>query len=272
MTEETGMERSVDERDFALLQADPCTFEVLARILRGKCEWVLTDHKQLILCHSAALYPVWVWTPDGAAKEILERAWSLLMKHRPLDQGFRWNMKYELAEYCIARAKAQGIPAGVAINLLAYDCPSPREPDRTADGSLFVCTEPDMREVAGMLRRFFDGVDDKAPEEAVLMENAAAYIARRGFFLWKNEAGETVACCSVKKNGMLASISSVYTLPAFRRRHYAESLVYRVTSALREQGFLPVLYTDADYIASNACYEKIGYVRRGRLCTVACLT
>jgi len=25
---------------------------------------------------------------------------------------------------------------------------------------------------------------------------------------------------------------------------------------------------DADYVASNACYEKIGYVLRGKLCTI----
>ena len=30
-----------------------------------------------------------------------------------------------------------------------------------------------------------------------------------------------------------------------------------------------MLYTDADYAASNACYEKIGYVLRGKLCTIA---
>ena len=29
------------------------------------------------------------------------------------------------------------------------------------------------------------------------------------------------------------------------------------------------MYTDADYQASNACYEKIGYILRGKLCTVA---
>lgn len=271
MTAEKSMEFSVDERDFALLRADPYTFEVLSRILRTPCEWVLTDHERLILCHSAALYPVWAWTPDGAAEETRERALSLLMTYRPLDKGFRWNMKYELAEYCISKARAQGIPAGVAMNLLAYDCPSPRKPEHAADGSLFVCTERDVPEAAGLIGRFFHTIDGKAPEEAVMMENAAAYIAQRGFFLWKNAAGETVACCSVKRNGALASIGSVYTIPAFRRRHYAENLVYCVTCGLLEQGFRPMLYTDADYIASNACYEKIGYVCRGKLCTVACV-
>ena len=32
---------------------------------------------------------------------------------------------------------------------------------------------------------------------------------------------------------------------------------------------MPMLYTDADYVASNACYEKIGFILRGNLCTMA---
>ena len=34
------------------------------------------------------------------------------------------------------------------------------------------------------------------------------------------------------------------------------------------EGCLPMLYTDADYAASNACYEKIGYILRGKLCSI----
>ena len=37
----------------------------------------------------------------------------------------------------------------------------------------------------------------------------------------------------------------------------------------KEADYVPMLYTDADYIASNACYEKIGYMLRGKLCTLA---
>jgi len=41
-----------------------------------------------------------------------------------------------------------------------------------------------------------------------------------------------------------------------------------VTKMAEDEGSLPMLYTDADYIASNACYEKIGYILRGKLCTI----
>lgn len=46
-------------------------------------------------------------------------------------------------------------------------------------------------------------------------------------------------------------------------------MVYQVTRRVSEMGYMPMLYTNADYLASNACYEKIGYTLRGKLCTVA---
>ena len=66
----------------------------------------------------------------------------------------------------------------------------------------------------------------------------------------------------------MATINLVFTRPEFRRRHYAENLVYQVTKIATDLGYVPMLYTDADYAASNACYEKIGYVLRGKLCTI----
>ena len=61
----------------------------------------------------------------------------------------------------------------------------------------------------------------------------------------------------------------MYTRREERRKHYAENLVYQVTMIAKKAGFMPMLYTDADYVASNACYEKIGYKLRGKLCTIS---
>ena len=70
------------------------------------------------------------------------------------------------------------------------------------------------------------------------------------------------------KCGIMSSINLVFTRPEFRRKHYAENLVYQVTKLAMDSGYVPMLYSDADYTASNACYEKIGYVLRGKLCTI----
>lgn len=74
--------------------------------------------------------------------------------------------------------------------------------------------------------------------------------------------------CSCKLNDRFALINSVYTFPNERRKHYAQNLVYRVTRKVSDMGYIPMLYTDADYKASNNCYENIGYILRGKICTI----
>ena len=150
---------------------------------------------------------------------------------------------------------------------VSLDMPVPPEP--VADGGIYCCTKDDEEEAAAMIPNFYTEIGEEAPSYERCLEKVRAYIAGNGFFFWKNKNGKTVACCFYKLNDRFASISSVYTFPDERRKHYAQNLVYQVTRKVSEMGYIPMLYTDADYQASNACYEKIGYILRGKLCTVA---
>ncbi len=117
------MDPFVNEKDFALLKGDHYTFAVLAGILKGECKLIRSNHKNLLLCHSESHYPVWIWTPDNAADEVKKTAWELARGLRPLVSGYRYNLKYELAEYFIEQAAGEGVDAGISMNMLVYDCP-----------------------------------------------------------------------------------------------------------------------------------------------------
>ena len=262
------MDTFTDERDFSLIARDKYTFAVLDRILRGRCDLVLTDHRGLILCHSEGRYPVWIWTPDGCGEAAMAAAWDLAGAHRPPKAGYRFNLKYELAEYFIRRGRAEGLNIGIRTNLCAYDCPEPVPPAVPADGAPRRCTPEDAAEAAAMLPPFYADIGEEAPPAEECLEMARARIDGGAFWFWKNGAGETAACCGVRFNQSVASLGPVYTRPACRRRHYAQHLVYEVSKWAAARGFTPMLYTDADYPASNACYAKVGYVLRGRLCTI----
>ncbi len=196
-------------------------------------------------------------------------AWELACGLRPLGSGYRYNLKYELAEYFIEKASGEGVRAGISMNMFVYDCPSPIPPDTAADGGIYCCTAEDEEEAAAIIPHLYMEIGEKEPSYEHCLEKVRSSIAGKGFFFWKNKSGKTVACCSYKQNDRFASISSVYTFPEERRKHYAQNLVYQVTRKVSEMGYMPILYTDADYQASNACYEKIGYILRGKLCTVA---
>ena len=263
------MDSFVNEKDFMLLNQNHYTFEVLTRILKGECELIRSNHENLLLCHSESHYPVWIWTPNNATDEVKKSAWELACNLRPLTNGYRYNLKYELAEYFIKQAAGAGINAGITMNMFVYDCPSPIPPDTVSDGSIYCCTAENEEEAAAIIPYFYTEIGEEAPTHEQCLEKVRYFIADKGFFFWKNKNEKTVACCSFKLNDRFASISSVYTFPDERRKHYAQNLVYQVTRKVSEMGYIPMLYTDADYHASNACYEKIGYILRGKLCTVA---
>ncbi|MBP5655148.1 MAG: GNAT family N-acetyltransferase [Clostridiales bacterium] len=262
------MDNYVDERDYKLLENDRYTFSVLARIIRGENSLLLSDHERIIICFTGQPYPVWIWTPDDASEDEMERAYRLAGENGLLDGEHHFNMKYELAEFFISRAKSEGIVFDITMNMYAYDCPEPIAPRDPAEGEMHKCTGEDLDAAVDFFEDFFNavGIDKQSREEYRTM--AEENIADGYLYLWKDPSGRFVSSCNWHPANDLASIGLVYTRNEERRKHYAEHLVYQVTMIAKDAGYTPMLYTDADYTASNACYEKIGYVLRGKLCTV----
>ena len=262
------MDNYADSRDYKLLENDKYTFFVLRKIIDKPCELLLSDHEKLIICYSGNPYPVWIWIPDNASAEEMDRAYSLAAQSGLLDGKHNFNVKYRLAERFIETASREGKSMSIIKNMFAYDCLHPRKPGITADGRIHRCNSADIDELMELRTMFHEetGVDrNSAAEYRRQVEND---VEDGNIYLWKNKNGYSVACCKFKPNGDMASLGLVFTRPDHRRKHYAENLVYQVTMKAKEAGYVPMLYTDADYEASNACYEKIGYVLRGKLCSI----
>ena len=262
------MDTFVDERDDKLLDQDRYTFYVLRRVMKRECELLLSDHERFILCFTSHPYPVWIWLPDDASEEEMENAYLIAKEHGFLDGKHHFNMKYDLAEYFIKRAGEEGVKLSISINMFAYDCPNPIEPKVKCEGSIHCCTMDDLDQLVTFMDLFHRevGIDGKTLEE--YREDAKGCIEMGTMYFWKDPEGRSVASCRYHPDGETASLNMVYTHYDHRRKHYAENLVYQVTMLAMKAGCLPMLYTDADYVASNACYEKIGYILRGKLCTL----
>lgn len=264
------MDSFVNEADFNLLQNDKYTFFVLARILHGNCNFVLSNHKSFIICHSCSPFPLWIWTSDNISQSEKEEIYKILDKNSFLNGNYTFNLKYDFAEFLINRAKKENKTLSIHKNLFAYDCPSPIEPTdlQKADGTFSKATIDDLEDFIDLWDWFHTElkIDMKTREE--YCKDAEYSLKNENVFLWKNSQGKIVACCRYNVNDTVASIGLVYTHPDFRRKHYAQNLVYQVAKIISDQGLTPMLYTDADYIASNSCYEKIGFILRGKLCTL----
>lgn len=264
------MDSFADERDYKILEKDKYTFFVLGRIIGGECELLFTDHERLIICFTRNPYPVWIWTPDDMTNEEKKKTYEIVRKNGLLTAGHSFNLKYDLADYFIKRASEDAMTLSITTNMFAYDCPNPIEPSVRADGEFHRCVAEDIDELIEFMDLFHreTGIDRDSFE--AYRRRAEEAIRSGSPFLWKNAEGRNVAVCTLRPrpNDGLAGVGLVYTREEYRRKHYAENLVYQVTKMARNAGYMPMLYTDADYAASNACYEKIGYILKGKLCTI----
>ena len=264
------MDNFVDERDFTILEADKYTFFVLTRIVKRNCELLLSDHSRMIICYSQSPFPVWIWTADDITVEEMQTIYKLSDEQGFLDGKHGINMKYELAEYFIKRAASEGKKLSILKNMFAYDCPKLIDEGRLTkvDGELHLCTLEDLEALTDFKESFHTELQLDMKDRDGYRQDSKALIEDGHCYLWKNSGGQFVASCDLRISGKMASLGLVFTRKNFRRQHYAENLVYRVTEEATRLGYLPTLYTDADYAASNACYSKIGYILRGKLCTI----
>ena len=262
------MDNYADERDYKILEDDKYTFFMLRRIIAEECKLLLTDHKRLLICHSNDPFPVWIWTADDVTEEEKSKAYALIKENDLLTEGHTFNMKYDLSDYLIQRASEDAKTLSISTNMFAYDCPNPLEPHIRADGELHRCVAEDIDDLIDFMDLFHKetGIDQEGLE--AYRKKGEEAIRRGNHFFWRNAEGKNVSVCSLRPNGTLVSVGLVYTREEHRRKHYAQNLVYQVTKMAKDAGYDPMLYTDADYVASNACYEKIGYILRGKLCSI----
>ena len=56
-----------------------------------------------------------------------------------------------------------------------------------------------------------------------------------------------------------AEVAHAYTVLEERGKGYMAKSVYAQTKIILDNGFVPVLSTDYNYLASNKCYQNVGY-------------
>ena len=166
-----------------------------------------------------------------------------------IDGEHTFNLKYELADYFIKRAADEGQELAVTVNMFAYDCSDPVPPKSEVDGNTCKCTEKDVAELVDFIDLFHEevGIDKKSITE--YRPDAENYAKSGRMYFWVDEEGRKVASCQYAPTGNMASLNLVYTRKEYRRKHYAELLVYQVTKIAQDSGYTPMLYTNADYVA-----------------------
>lgn len=131
-----------------------------------------------------------------------------------------------------------------------------------------------MNNLEILTQYFYDSNNEMGGVENITMEDARneaiENIKSGNFYVLKN-SDEKIVCMagySVVENQ--AKISAVFTPKEERGKGYAANLIYHMTNELLKNGYIPLLYTDYNYIASNKAYVNAGYENQGILINFTC--
>lgn len=250
----------------ALMQDEAITYSVLINILQGECTDIFTDHEGVVICYSFPPYPVWVWCRDVENAQYVDSIARCLKTAFPLEKGYTYNLSYELLER-LKETDECFRDTVMKMRLLSYRLDEIHDV-KSCDGFMSLVREDEIPDLIGVRHDMvmeMEGFDLSAERcEASLR----FMVEGRCLFAWRDDAGKIAALTGRGDQGKYSKITSVYTLPQHRRKGYAINLVHGVTETMLSDGLIPILYTNADYVASNACYRKIGYRQVGSLCNV----
>lgn len=259
--------QSVAEGVSLLQNDDIITFSVLASILQGNCASTYTNHKSIVICHSTSPFPVWVWCKDVTNAEDIKSIAACLKEAFPLEAGFTYNIGYDTMNY-LKEVDSYFTNSEIKMNLLSYRLDDIKEIDYPCDGRMEPVRAEDEDYLVKLWHDLCLEMEGTNHDEEHCRNRIKRHLNDKTLFSWRNDANEIVALTSRGDVDKYSKISAVYTLPEHRRKGYAINLVRTVTQMILNDNLVPILYTNADYGASNSCYKKIGYEQVGSLCTV----
>lgn len=248
----------------SLVKEEAITFSVLMKILEGPCTDIFTDHEKAIVCYSSQPWPVWVWCGDLSMAGTVG---ACLKAHFPVEKGYVIIMSYELLER-LRQEDGYFRETDHKMGLLSYRLDNIREIAYPCEGRMELVGEEEIAALVPAWQAMRVEMEGRHITAERSMETMGRMVAEKALFAWRLEDGTIAALTGKGNQPPYSKVTSVYTLPEYRRRGYAINLVHGVTRTILADGLIPILYTDAGYEASNACYQKIGYALVGRLTSI----
>ena len=245
---------------------DAVNYSVLKTIVCGTCSDIFTDGENVILCYSTAPNPVWIWTRE-INDALTAAAAKCLKEHFPLEKGFGFIADRPLLE-ALRQHDSYFENTAVTLRLCSHMLQEMTAADRIPAGNAEPAAAADTALLVSMYQAMEREAEGMELPQEMCTEKITGLIAQNALFVWRTTQGDITALASRDNCPPYSKISTVYTLPQHRRKGYAEAVVRHVCREILADGLTPILYTDGDYEASNACYRKIGFIQQAELCTV----
>ena len=248
---------------------DQYKFNIIFKNLDSPTLQLYSDEENYIICRGSTKWPTWIWTKDNFDINKIDEIEQLMRFYLTDEEKTKFTCKKELYDLLVERGFEE-------LNLDDYFemgfliCKETKKP-KMCDGVLSIATENDK----GILAKYWyednhemNGVEPITIEQAKI--DVDGFIQSGNFYVLRNAENKIVSMASFGITGNQAKLSHVYTPIEERGKGYAANLIYCMTNELLDRGYVPLLYTDYNYIPSNKAYINAGYEDTGILINFSC--
>lgn len=250
-------------------QKDKYKFYLILLNLKSESVMLYSDEENYVICRGIVGLPTWIWTKDGfdiSKLEEIKNAMDLYLTDADKD---KFTCKKELYDLLVSTGYDK-LNTDDYFEMGTLFCRKTKQP-RQCDGYI---TIPKLNEKTTLVKYWYDDSMEMNGVTPISMEQAEEDVQRmidsNKFYIWKNNDDKIVCMVNYSIVDGQAKLSHVYTPVEERGKGYAANLIYTVTKNLLEQGLVPLLYTDYNYIPSNKAYINAGYEDTGILINFSC--
>ena len=224
---------------------------------------IFTDNKSYVVCQSAPGVQTWLWTLDNLSLNKLKELKQVLFDNYVTNEKITFTSKKEVYNYIVSTNDNYEVDEYFEMGTLrCLNAIKPSECDANVDHF----HESDLDTAAKYY--YLDQKEMELNSDVTIeysYKHVKAWIENEKFFVLRNNEGKIVSMVGYDTFDVLAKLGNVYTPVEERRNGYCANLVYFVSNKLLNEGFIPMLFTNYNYINSNAAYKKVGYEETGML-------
>lgn len=250
-------------------QKDKYKFYLISLNLKSESVMLYSDEENYVICRGAEGLPTWIWTKDGFNVSKIEEIINAMNLYLTDADKDKFTCKKELYELLVSSGYDK-LNIDDYFEMGTLFCRQTKQP-KICDGHLAV---PTQDEKSILVKYWYDDSQEMNGVTPISMEQAEEDVQRmidsQKFYVWKNEKDKIVCMVNYSVVDGQAKLSHVYTPVEERAKGYAANLIYAVTNNLLNQGLVPLLYTDYNYVPSNKAYINAGYEDTGILINFSC--
>jgi len=250
-------------------QKDKYKFNLILKNLPSPELELYSDEENYIICRGSKKWPTWIWTKDLFDHKKIDEIKELIKLYLTDNIKDKFTCKKELYDLLIKRDfpyinKKDYFEMGF---LICYKTIKPKE----CNGIL---SKPNEEDRLTLEKYWYQDNIEMNGIEPITLEQAKKdvdnFLKDDKFYILRNPYGKIVSMVNYSITDNQAKLSHVYTPVEERKKGYAANLIYLITNKLLEEGLIPLLYTDYNYIPSNKAYINAGYTDCGILINFSC--